>query len=131
MAIIYLPSTVVGQLTSPKDAFNIPDWDPIGTLIYFSGADEAKAADNSSLATAPVRGVIIAKTAVSVATILYVGEVGGFAGLIPGDDVFLGTSGGIVQAAGLPTAPGTIVQKVGSALAADRILFFPNQLVVL
>jgi hypothetical protein len=128
---INIPSTVVGQLTSLNDAFSTPDWDPVGTLVYFSGATEARAADNGSLATAPARGVIIAKTAVSVATILYVGEVGGFAGLVPGDDVFLGASGGIVQAAGLPTTPGTIIQKVGSALAADRILFFPSQLVVL
>ena len=131
MALINLPSTVVGRLTSLKDEFSTPDWDPVGTLVYFSGAAEAKAADNSSLTTAPARGVIVAKTAVSVATILYVGEIGGFAGLIPGDDVFLGTSGGLIQAAGLPTAPGTIIQKVGSALAADRILFFPSQLVVL
>jgi hypothetical protein len=131
MALINLPSTVVGQLTSLKDEFSVPDWDPVGTLVYFSGATEAKAADNSSLSTAPARGIIIAKTAVSIATILYVGEAGGFAGLTPGADVFLGTSGGLIEAAGLPTAAGTIIQKVGSALDSNRILFFPSQLVVL
>ena len=131
MALINLPSDFAGKLTSRVDQFSTPDWDPVGTLVYFSGTDEAKAADNSSISTAPARGVIIAKTAVSLATVLYVGEVDGFAGLTPGVDVFLGTSGGLIEAAGLPTTPGTIVQKVGSTLAADRILFFPSQLVVL
>ena len=131
MAIINLPSDFSGQLVSGTDQFSVPDHAPVGTLVYFSGTDEARTADNSALATAPARGVVIAKTAVAVATILYVGEVAGFAGLTPGQDVFLGTSGGLVQAAGLPTAPGTIAQKVGSATAPDRILFFPNQLVVL
>ena len=131
MAIINLPSGVTGQLTSQADEYSLPDHALVGTLVYFSGVLEARTADNTSIVTAPARGIVLAKTAVAVGTILFVGEVGGFSGLTPGHDVFLGVGGGLIQAASLPVLPGYIIQKVGSAVATDRILFFPSQVVVL
>lgn len=132
MAEIFIPTTgVSGQLVTEVE-WSIPDLSPVGTLVYVSGTNQARAADNSDVSTAPARGIIISKTAVAVGKILFAGEAKGFfAGLTPGQDVFLGTGGGVVQSGGLPTAPGSVVQKIGSASAADSILFFPNQLVIL
>lgn len=131
MALINLPSGVVGQLTSLSDQYNLPDHAPVGALVYFSGNLEARTASNASVLTAPARGVVLSKGAVAVGTILFVGEMLGFSGLTPGQDIFLGTGGSIIHAGSLPVNPGEVIQKVGSAVAPDRILFFPNQFIVL
>jgi hypothetical protein len=129
--VIDIPSVVVGVLRSPDDAYSVPDLSPVGTLVYFSGTNEVRAADNSDISTAPCKGIILAKGAVAVATVLYAGEMDGFSGLTPGQDVFLGTSGALIQSGSLPSAPGSIIQKVGSATSPTKILFFPNQVIIL
>lgn len=131
MALIVLPSTSSGRLVSSIDQYSTPDSAPVGALVYFSGTNEARTADNGSISTAPADGIVLAKSAPGVATVLYEGEASGFSGLVPGQDVFLGISGGLVQAAGLPTSPGTIIQKVGRAIGAGTIFFHPHLPVVL
>lgn len=125
------PSGGDGQVVSARGSILNPTYDLVRTLVYPSGPDSMSTADYSSLATAPARGVILEKPAVGVATVLYYGQLDGFAGFTPGADVFLGPSGTIITAAGLPTATGSIVQKVGSVIAADTILFFFHPPVVL
>lgn len=119
------------QVTSPPGFFTVPVGVSILDLVYVSGSDAMDAADNGSLATAPVKGIVIDKPTATTATVQYLGHVSGFAGLSAGADLFLGTAGGYVTAGGLPTAPGSVIQKIGEALDATTILLDPKIHVVL
>lgn len=119
------------QVGSPTGFFTVPAGVSVLDLVYVSGVDAMDAADNSSTATAPVKGIVIDKPTATTATVQYMGHVSGFAGLTAGADLFLGTSGGYVLAGGLPTAPGSVVQKIGKALDPTTILLDPKIHVVL
>lgn len=119
------------QLISPPGFYAVSAGVAVRDLVYISGDNAMEAADNSSIATAPVKGIVVAKPTSTTATVLYFGKVDGFAGLSAGQDLFLGTSGGYVTAGSLPTTPGSIIQKIGSAIDSDTILFDPKILVVL
>lgn len=118
-------------LISQSGEYTVPVASVPGELVYMTGNKAADLADNGGVATAPARAVIYAKPTAATATLLFSGRMGGYAGLTPGVEVFLGSSGGFVDAGSLPTSPGEVVQKVGVVVAPDTILFFPNQLVVL
>lgn len=120
-----------GQVVSPEGAISNPTFDFPRTLVYSSGAGAMSTADNGGVLTAPAVAVVVRKPAVAVATVLYYGELDGFSGLTPNADLFLGPAGTIIEAAGLPTAAGSVVQKVGKALAADTVLFFFHPPIVL
>ena len=130
MPIIDIPSTVAGQLTSLPGEYSDPDNNAVGTLVYMSGDKEVRAASNSSILTAPAAGIILEKLTPTTATILYAGEANFYAGLTPGD-VFLGASGNLIQSGSLPSASGSVLQKVGKVKAPDTIVFFPNQVIIL
>lgn len=52
-----------------------------------------------------------------------IGVISGLSGLTKGTDYFLGANGAPILAASLPTAAGTIVQRIGKALSATEINF--------
>lgn len=130
MGEILLPSDS-DSLVSKIDEYSNPDTLAIGSVVYFEGSSVIREAANGGIATAPARGVIIAQTAVAVATVLYSGPASVFAGLSPGAEYFLGPAGDVVQSAGLPSLAGTVVQRLGRALDSTTLLFFPSQPVVL
>jgi len=108
--------------TSADGEYSVPSGSAVGDLMYANGALSADVADNGSEATIPAIGMIIAKPTSTTATVKYVGKVGGFTGLTTGSDYFLGTSGGIILAASLPTAAGSVIQNIGVAVSTTEIL---------
>lgn len=131
MAEIIIPGGSSDSLVSGTGEYAVPMASVVGQLVYISGDKTADIADNSSTATAPARGVIIAKPTAIRATLLFSGKVDGYSGLTPKEMLFLGSSGGLITDSSLPTNPGEVVQKVGVAVSPTTVLFFPHQLVVL
>lgn len=131
MAEIIIPGGSSDAIVSGTGEYVVPPASVVGQLVYISGGKIADLADNGSVATAPARGIIIAKPAAAVATLLFSGQFDGYVGLTPSEQLFLGSAGGFVTVAGLPTNPGEVVQKVGVVVSSTTILFFPHQLVIL
>jgi len=119
-----------GSVSLPGE-YAVPVGVAVGDLVYVSGADAMDQADNASEATAPVKGIVTDKPTTTTATVTYFGRVEGFAGFVPGELLFLGTTGGIVNSAGIPSAVGSYLQKVGVAADTDAILFDPEPGVIL
>jgi len=118
------------KVVSSSGQFSVPVSSAIRNLVYATGSNEANIADNTSVATAPVVGVIIEKPSTATATLAFFGVITGFTGLTPGDDLFLGVSGGLITPP-LPTTPGTVIQKIGQVLSATTILFDPDNPIIL
>jgi hypothetical protein len=118
------------KVTSSNGQYAVPFTAAIKNLVYASGNNEAGIADNTSILTAPVIGIIIDKPSTITATIAYFGVISGFTGLIAGDDIFLGVSGGIIKPP-LPSTPGTIIQKIGQVLNSTTILFDPDNPIIM
>ena len=91
-------------------------------LMYASGSLAATVADNSSLATSPAIGLVLDKPTATTATVLFAGKIAAFAGLTIGADYFMGTAGSIITAGSLPTASGSVIQKIGVAVSATTLL---------
>jgi len=121
-------STIV---QSDSGQFTVPSGSAVGELVYSSGSFGAAQADNSGVGTAPAMGLIVSKPTAVTGTIAFFGRVGGFSALTPGANLFLGVGGSIIEAGNLPTAPGSVVQKIGEALDATTILLNPKEIVVL
>ena len=97
-----------GQLVSTI-TFTVPSAVVVGDVVYVTGADTADRADNASLTTGPVAGLVLSKPSSTTAKLLFFGEAPVFVGLAEGD-FFLGTTGGITMTP--PTTVGTVIQKV-------------------
>jgi len=100
---------------SEPGEFTVPVSVNVGDLVYPSGNLQADKASNAAASTQAV-AVVVAKPTTTSATLLFMGKVSGFAGLTAGSSLFLGSSGAIVVSTGLPTAPGSIIQRIGTAL---------------
>jgi len=124
-------SNDAGAIVSGDGEFTVLAGVVVGDLVYASGTDAMAVADNSALSTTPVIGIVKAKPSSITATIIYTGKVTGLSGFTAGADLFLGTSGGIVDATGLPSATGSVVQKIGNALNATSLFLRPGTVVVL
>jgi hypothetical protein len=111
--------------------FSVPSIAAVGDLMYSSGADALARADNGSISTAPAIAIVIAKPTSTTATVVYLGRVEVFTALAPGVDYYVGTNGALIPASSLPSTPGSVAQKVGTALAADALLFEPGEIVIL
>jgi hypothetical protein len=111
--------------------FTVPSAAAVGDLMYSSGSDTLARADNASISTVPAIAVVVAKPTSTTATVVYLGRVDVFAGLTPGADYYVGTSGALILASSLPSASGSVAQKIGTALAADALLFEPGEIVIL
>ena len=112
-----------GQFTVPVDVV-------FHDLVYITGGMTADKADNTSVATAPVAGIVVEKPTDTTATLVFFGIVSGFTGLTPGAQVFLGEEGGIITPP-LPETPGTVIQKIGQAISATTLLLDPDTPIVL
>jgi len=95
----------------------------VGELVFVSGAFAADEADNTSLATGPAIGVVVAKPTAVTATVAYRGQVGVFGGLTPGAIYYLGTAGGLTTSA--PAAVGNVIQRIGVAADATTMILDP------
>ena len=119
------------QIRCFAGAFTVPVGVAVGDLVYSTGNYTADKADNGSQSTAPAIGMVIAKPTATTATVAYAGEIPGFVGLIAGTQYFLGTSGAMVVGAGVPTAPLSISQEIGTALNGTTLLLAIKQHIVL
>jgi hypothetical protein len=124
-------SASVSSVSSASGQFTVPSAASVNDLVYSTGAFTADRADNSATTTAPGIGIVTAKPSSTTATLAYSGVVGGFTGLTPGADLFIGTLGAIIEAGALPTTPGSVVQKIGIAIDTTTLLLNPANLVVL
>ncbi len=96
----------------------------VGDVVYVTGSFTADQADNTSIATAPSIGVVIAKPLATTATITYFGEASVFAGLTPGAIYYVGTLGAITTSP--PVTAGNVVQRVGVAADANTLIVNPG-----
>ena len=104
--------------------FTVPVAVVVGNVVYgTSGANAVDRADNTSISTTPVMGLVISKPTTTTAILLLFGETpdGVLSGLTPDGIYFLGTAGGITLVN--PTAVGSVNQIVGQALDSGTLLF--------
>ncbi len=115
-----------------QTVFTVPSAVAVGDLVYITGAATADRADNTAQSTTPARGVVFLKPTPTTARLLYSGEQGGFSGLTPGALQFLGTTGGLIEQAGVNgLVAGNVIQRVGEAINATTLLFQPGGVIVL
>jgi hypothetical protein len=97
----------------------------VGEFVYLEGEDLIGPADANSLATMPCIGVVFEKPTETTATLQYIGDVGGFTGLIPDTTYYISTSvPGQIQSS-LPAAlPGqsAVLQRIGSARNSTTLI---------
>ncbi len=110
---------VRGGLTVP----DVPYGDSVkaGDLVGWSAGKLVRASGNAG---APIEAAGIAAASYrsgDVGSMHLMGEVGGFAGLTPGETEYLSltTPGGIQST--YPSGVGSVLQVVGFAVAADRV----------
>lgn len=123
-AVWGLPGTATNatQLISTPGEWGVPAGVSVNDFIYATGSLTADKADNSGIATMPTIGVVVAKPTAVTATVVYAGEVGGFVGLTPAAIYYVGTAGGITTTPPPSTATGKVVQQVGTAMSAVKLL---------
>ena len=96
-----------------------------GDAVYVSGTntvDRVVAAVSGQ--TPPARGIVRSKPTTTEAVVVTAGEVGGYGGLVVGDDYYLdpATPGGITNTPPSPAgAGGELFQRVGTAVALTTI----------
>lgn len=110
-------------IVSPAGAWTVDAGVAVGELVYVSGAFTADEADNTSLATGPAIGVVVAKPSAVTATIGYRGQISVFGGLVPGAIYYLGTAGGLTTSA--PATVGNVIQRIGVAADATTMILDP------
>lgn len=124
-------SVVPDKLRSNTGEFVVPSGAAVRDLVFISGSLAATLADNSSIATGPVVALILDKPTATTATLAFAGKIGGFSGLTPGDELFVGSAGGIVTPGSLPNSEGNYMQRIGVALNATSILLSPGEPIIL
>jgi hypothetical protein len=110
-----IQGTIVdAQNTVSANVYTCPSGAAINQLVYINGADSVDLADNTSAGSAfPAIGFIAAKPTSTTCIVTWVGELGGFTGLVPGTVYFLGNSGAYTTAGSLPSP--AVNQRVGVA----------------
>lgn len=115
------------QIRSDPGRYAVASGVGLCELVYSSGDGQAARADNSNITTANVLGMVVEKPSTVTATVAYVGKVDGFVGLTPGIVMFLGTNGAIIPAsAGLPTAPDSVIHRVGICVSPTEFILAPG-----
>lgn len=122
---------VPDHLRSNVGEFTVPASVQVGRLVYAIGASTVDHADYLDETTAPAIAIVKDKPTATTATLVFGGRAGGLSGLTPGKGVFLGPDGELIQEGSLPTAPGSVVQRVGAAISATMIIFAPMVPVIL
>lgn len=106
------------QNTVSTNVYTCPSGTAINQLVYISAADTVALADNTSPGSAfPAIGFVAAKPTTTTCIVTWVGELGGFGGLVPGSVYFLGNAGGITTT---PSSP-ACNQRVGIARNATTM----------
>lgn len=101
-----------GNLVS--DIYSCPISLAVNDAVYISGINAVDKADANGSGTYPAIGFIESKPTTTQAIVKFIGELGGFSGLVAGTTYYLSeTAGGITATA--PTAIGTSVQVLGEA----------------
>lgn len=117
------PGSGSEKVQSVTGAFTVAASVDVGDLVYLTGDYSGDRASYTATTTAPAVGVVQDKPTGTTATLVFSGLLDGFSGLTPGDELFLGITGGIITSSSLPTSPGNVVQRVGVAVDATTILF--------
>jgi len=115
-------ASAANSIISAVGAFTTDTGVVVGELVYASGSFAADEADNSAVGTGPAIGIVTAKPTTTTATVAFAGEVSVLSGLTVGADFFMGTNGSIILAGVLPTATGSVIQKVGVAVSTTTLL---------
>lgn len=123
-------STATNQtIQSAELAWTVAGGTSMRQVVYKTGVDDTTGlADNGSISTAPAMGMV-SNVSGTTATLVYQGEVTGFAGLTTGAAYYLGTSGNITTTALDPIAEagtGKVLQKIGYAKSTTVMIFDPN-----
>lgn len=112
----------ISKLQSAAGAYAVDTGVAVGELVYVTGSFAADEADNSSISTGPAVGLVTSKPTTTTATVAFAGEVNVLSGLTAGSDYFMGTAGSVILAGALPTASGSVVQKLGVAVTTTILL---------
>ena len=101
-------------------------------LLYMKSNGHFGLADNSAEGKEPV-GLCITNVAVGAnATVVFAYNlITGLLNLTPGAVYYLGTAGGLVAVANVPTAAGSVLIKIGTALSASTLLYAPEMPITL
>jgi hypothetical protein len=107
--------------TVSTNVYTCPSGTNVNQLVYISAADTVALADYTSSGSAfPAIGFVSALVTATTCEVTWVGELGGFTGLVPGTVYFLATSGSYVAAGSLPGS-GVAQQRVGVARNATTM----------
>lgn len=121
----FQPAAAAGSvIVSASGQFTVPAGVAVGDVVYITGSLAADQADNTSVATAPAVGIVVAKPLATTATVAYLGEVAGFVGLTAGAVYYLGTLGGMTTTP--PNVGGNVIQRIGVAISATALLLNPS-----
>lgn len=99
-------------------------------LVYLTGELTADKADYSIPGHAPIIGLVREKIGDTSAVVIRFGVVTGFTGFTPGAGLFLGLAGGVIHPP-LPTAAGTVIQKIGLAISSTAMFLDPEIPIIL
>ena len=108
-----------GGLSTP---YACPIGVAVGEAVYLSGADAVDQAKADSVSTMPAIGLVASKPSAVRCIVRYNEEMGGLAGLSPTATYYVSetTAGAITATA--PSAIGQVIQRVGVARSATRIV---------
>jgi hypothetical protein len=90
--------------------------------VALSGADAADQALASAAGPRPAIGVVVSKPGPLQCVVAYLGELGGFAGLVPGSTYYLSDAGAGQLTATAPSASGSLIQTLGVARNATTLV---------
>lgn len=125
---------VVARARSDRAIADCLASDGVGQMVYvrsaaIGGKLQVSAADPSDFSKMPAVGMIIHKATATECVVQFKGKVAGvYAGLTPGEMLFLDDSGGLSDEPPDPTAPkpSKFVQHLGTALSTDIIGLDPD-----
>jgi hypothetical protein len=106
----------VGQpILISATSYSCPVSVAVNDAVYITIVDDTvDRANATSFATAPIVGFVISKPTATTCMVAYAGEVPGFVGLLAGEQYYLDIVNGAITLV-VPSSPGNIVQRVGTA----------------
>lgn len=107
-------------------AYTCPSGIAVRDAVYLSSSGACDKADADDATKQPLIGVVVSKPTAFTAVVQYHGEVGGYAGLIPGATYYLSTVPGQITSTP-PSASGDIVQRIGFAKTASVLVLMVDR----
>jgi hypothetical protein len=121
---IITPSPPVLQVPRVVETFTTDVATDVGDLVKISGVNTVMRLFSNTSVEIPhgIFGVGYNKISPTLIEVLFLGSLGGFSGLTPGQAIFVDTAGATTIS---PPATG-MVQQIGHAISATEIFFQPR-----